>query len=221
RGDVFSLKASQVPPENEDALAAAARIVLSSRSTLVDQVVRSLPRRPAPRPPAARPPAPPQRESPPPRLELSFWNGLGGFDERACEYVTILGRGENTPAPWSNVVANRGFGLLVTESGSGFTWAGNSRENQLTPWSNDAVCDGTGEAVFLRDEETGEIWTPTALPIREDTPYLVRHGQGYSRFEHESHDLFLSLTVLADLTDPIKVSRLTVENRSPRPRSIS
>ena len=146
---------------------------------------------------------------------------MGGFDEVASEYVTVLSRSENTPAPWSNVVANPDFGFLVTESGSGFTWAGNSRENQLTPWSNDTVCDTPGEAVFLRDEESGEIWTPTALPIREETPYVARHGQGYSRFEHESHDVFVALTVHADLADPIKISRLTIENRSARPRSIS
>jgi cyclic beta-1,2-glucan synthetase len=221
RGDVFILKASQMPPENRDAFAAAARVVLSSHATLADQAMRPLPRRPAARPPAARPSSAPQRESPPPRLELSFWNGLGGFDERAGEYVTVLLPGQNTPAPWSNVVANPGFGFLVTESGSGFTWAGNSRENQLTPWSNDAVCDTPGEAVFVRDEETGEIWTPTALPIREETAYVARHGQGYSRFEHESHEVLLTLTVHADLADPIKVSRLAVENRSARRRTLS
>ncbi|HEX4440105.1 MAG TPA: glucoamylase family protein [Thermoanaerobaculia bacterium] len=221
RGGVFIVKSSQVPPENRDALASAARIVLSSHSSLAEHVTRSLPRRPASRPPSARPPAAPTREPAMPRPELSCWNGVGGFDERAGEYVTVLGRGDNTPAPWTNVVANPDFGFLVTESGSGFTWAGNSRENQLTPWSNDAVCDPPGEAVFLRDEETGEIWTPTALPIRQDAPYVARHGPGYTRFEHESHDLSVALTVFVDLADPIKVSRLTVENRSPRRRAIT
>ncbi|HKD18735.1 MAG TPA: phosphorylase, partial [Thermoanaerobaculia bacterium] len=222
RAGVYLLQADQVPPESRDALATAARIVLLSRNgPLAEQVVRFLKKRPTPHPPSARRPSRPARDVPPPRPPLQFWNGTGGFSEDGSEYVTILERGQTTPAPWSNVVANPGFGFLVTESGSAFTWAGNSHENQLTPWSNDAVSDGTGEAIFLRDEETGEVWTPTALPIREDSPYLTVHGQGYSRFEHESHEIALELTMFVDPEDPIKVSRLKIENRSSRARSIS
>jgi cyclic beta-1,2-glucan synthetase len=222
RAGVYLLQAEQVPPENRDALAAAARIVLLSRNgSLADQVVRFLKKKPTPHPPSARRPSRPSHDAPPPRPPLQFWNGTGGFSDDGSEYVTILERGQSTPAPWSNVVANPNFGFLVTESGSGFTWAGNSHENQLTPWSNDAVSDGAGEAIFVRDEETGEVWTPTALPIREDSPYLAVHGQGYSRFEHESHELALELTVCADPEDAVKVSRLKIENRGNRARSLS
>ncbi|HYX20023.1 MAG TPA: glucoamylase family protein, partial [Thermoanaerobaculia bacterium] len=219
---VYLLQASQVPPENRDAIAAAARIVLQSRNgPLADQVVKFLKRKPAPRPPSARRPSPPARGVPPPRLPLRFWNGTGGFSEDGSEYVTVLERGLMTPVPWSNVIANPDFGCLVTESGSGYTWAGNSHENQLTPWSNDPVSDTPGETLFLRDEESGESWSATALPIREETPYVVRHGQGYSRFGHESHELALELTVFVDPKDPVKVSRLAIDNRSARPRTIS
>ena len=222
RAGVYLLQAHQVPPENRDAIATAARIVLLSRNgPLADQVVKFLKRRPAARPPSARRPSPPLREVPPPHLSLRFWNGTGGFSEDGSEYVTVLERGQNSPAPWSNVIANRDFGCLVTESGTGYTWAGNSKENQLTPWSNDPVSDTAGEAIFLRDEESGEVWSATALPIREDTPYVARHGQGYSRFEHESHELALDLTVFVDPQDPVKISRLAIENRSSRPRTIS
>ena len=101
------------------------------------------------------------------------------------EYVTTLGEGQWTPAPWINVIANPSFGFQVSESGAGYTWSGNSRENQLTPWSNDAVVDPPGEILYVRDEETGELWGPTVLPIREEAwPYRASHGQGYSRFEH-------------------------------------
>ena len=99
-----------------------------------------------------------------------------------------------TPAPWINVISNPAFGFQVSESGSGYTWSANSRENQLTPWSNDPVVDPPGEAIYVRDEESGEFWTPTALPIREaGQPYMARHGQGYSRFEHASHGISLEL----------------------------
>ncbi len=127
-----------------------------------------------------------QSEVLPPRPDLEFFNGLGGFSADGREYVTILGAGQWTPAPWINVIANPTFGFQVSESGSGYTWSLNSRENQLTPWSNDPVSDPPGETIYVRDEDTGELWNPTVLPIREEaSPYTARHGQGYSRFEHD------------------------------------
>ena len=149
-------------------------------------------------------------------MPLTFFNGLGGFSENEDEYVTVLGEGQWTPAPWINVVANAGFGCLVSETGAGYTWADNSRENQLTPWSNDPVSDPPGEALFLRDEGTGEVWCPTPLPIRDDGPYVVRHGQGYSRFEHEYDGIASDVVVFVPQQDPIKVTRLRLENRSGR-----
>ena len=133
----------------------------------------------------------------------------------------MLGERQWTPAPWINVLANPSFGCLVSESGSGYTWAVNSRENQLTPWSNDPVGDPPGEALFLRDEETGEIWSPTPLPIRGDGSYVVRHGQGYSRFEYEHRGVATDLTVFVPREDPVKISRLTVENRSASTRVLT
>lgn len=100
-------------------------------------------------------------EVPPPRLALEFFNGLGGFETEGREYVTVLGEGQWTPTPWINVIATPDFGFQVSESGSGFLWSENSRLNQLTPWSNDPVSDPSGDTLFVRDEESGEIWGPT------------------------------------------------------------
>jgi len=184
--------------------------------------VRLLRAEPAPGAPS-RPvaPAQPPMEVPPPRPPLEFFNGLGGFAEEGYEYVTILGEGQWTPAPWVNVIANPSFGFQVSEAGSGYTWSENSRENKLTPWSNDPVSDPAGEGFFVRDEETGEIWGPTALPVREEWPYVARHGQGYSRFEHESHGIALELLQFVPPSDSVKISRLHLENRSARPRKLS
>ena len=157
-----------------------------------------------------------------PRLELEFFNGLGGFADGGREYVTILGPGQSTPAPWLNVIANTSFGFLVSESGSGYTWSGNSRENQLTPWSNDPVSDPVSEAIYVRDDDTGELWGPTALPIRrEGSTYVARHGAGYSRFEHLHDGIQLDLVQFVALDDPLKLSVLTIENRSGRTRRLS
>jgi cyclic beta-1,2-glucan synthetase len=157
-----------------------------------------------------------------PERELEFFNGLGGFADDGREYVTILGEGLRTPRPWINVIANPSFGFLVSESGSGFTWSLNSHENQLTPWSNDPVTDMSGEVLYLRDVNSGEIWSPTALPIRDDpAPYIACHGQGYSRFHHGSHGILVELLQFVPPADPIKISRLTLQNASGRSRRLS
>jgi cyclic beta-1,2-glucan synthetase len=223
-GNVFVLRADLLSAGDRDALRTAARAVLLSRhGTLTEQVARARRARAEPRRPPRRPPqVPAGPERPPPRPELEFFNGLGGFAEDGREYVTVLGTGQWTPAPWINVVANEHFGFQVSESGSGYTWSLNSRENQLTPWTNDPVCDSPGEVIYVRDDETGELWGPTVLPIREEAwPYVVRHGQGYSRFEHGSHGIALELLQYVPLEDPVKISRLTVENRSGQPRRLS
>jgi cyclic beta-1,2-glucan synthetase len=196
---------------------------LSRRGSLTDQVIRL--ERPIDKvvmPSSAPVLRPSRHEPPPPRPELEFPNGLGGFARAGREYVTILGPGQSTPAPWLNVIANASFGFQVSESGSGYTWSGNSRENQLTPWSNDPVSDPAGEAIFVRDDDSGESWGPTALPIRvEDSIYTARHGAGYSRFEHLHDGIALDLVQFVPLDDAVKVSVLTVGNRSGRSRRLS
>lgn len=152
---------------------------------------------------------------------LEFFNGLGGFDRDGREYVTLLEAGRTTPAPWLNVIANPDFGCQVSAEGSGYLWAENSRENQLSPWSNDPVTDPAGEAIYVRDEDTFELWTATALPIRDGGAYLARHGFGYSRFEHQAHGIALELLHFVPLGDPLRVSRLVLKNRSGRPRRLS
>jgi cellobiose phosphorylase len=152
---------------------------------------------------------------------LLFDNGLGGFTRDGREYVIRVRGGERPPAPWSNVIANPDFGCLVTEAGGGYTWAGNSQMNRLTPWSNDPISDPPGEAVYLRDEETREFWTPTPAPRGGPTTTIVRHGQGYSRFSRTSHGLGQDLLVLVSRTEPVKLFHLRVRNLGDTPRRLS
>ena len=152
---------------------------------------------------------PPSRTHRRRRCELEFFNGLGGFADGGREYVTILGPGQSTPAPWINVVANPAFGFQVATEGGGYTWSVNSRENQLTPWSNDPVTDRPGEAFYLRDDDTGELWSPTALPIRRRDGDLRRPPRPglqpvrACRARHRGR-----LLQFVPLDDPIKISRL-------------
>ncbi len=222
-GKVYIVRADRVTAPQRDVLQSVARAVLSSRrGTLAEQMARAHRSDAAPLAQPRRQAAaalPPSVVSLRPHLEL--FNGLGGFERDGREYVTVLGEGRWTPAPWINVIANPNFGFAVSESGSGYTWSVNSRENQLTSWSNDPVSDPPGETIYVRDEETGDLWGPTALPIRETSPYVIRHGQGYTRFEHASHGIALELLQLVPLDDSIKISRLTLINESGRPRRLS
>ena len=152
---------------------------------------------------------------------LKFHNGFGGFSADGCEYIIDLPPGRSTPAPWVNVIGYPEFGFMVSEAGSQCTWAMNSGENRLTPWSNDPVSDPTGEALYLRDEETGEVWTPTPLPSGANKPYRTTHGAGYTIFEHNSHGLRHSLTLFASPEDPVKIIHLKIENTLPHPRRIT
>lgn len=152
---------------------------------------------------------------------LQFFNGYGGFSKDGKEYHILFEPGKETPAPWVNVIGYQHFGFMVSESGSQTTWAINSGENRLTPWFNDPVCDPTGEALYLRDEETGQYWSPTPSPAGPDEPFLIRHGAGYTVFEHQSHRLIHKLTVYASPSDPVKIIRLQLSNLADHTRRIT
>ena len=221
-GAVFLLRADLLSVEVRTLLQTVARVVIvSRRGGLAEQVKRLQEIARAAEPPrlALRRASPPEFATPP---QLEFFNGIGGFDRDGREYVTILDGDQVTPAPWVNVIANPSFGFQVSAEGSGYTWSANSRENQLTPRSNDPISDSPGEAIYVRDQDSGDVWTPTALPIRNDASrYIARHGQGYSRFENVSHGIALDLLQFVSLGDPIKISRLKIKNVSGRLRRLS
>ena len=224
-GGVFVLRGAQITEEDRILFQAVARVVLlARRGQLADQVTRlERPNRPLARSTVhtvAGQPAGDSAVGAPPELE--FFNGLGGFGDDGREYVTVLGPGQSTPAPWLNVIANQSFGFQVSESGCGYTWAENSRENKLTAWSNDPVSDPASEALYVRDDVTGDVWCPTAQPIRcEGSTYIAHHGPGYSRFEHVRDGILLDLVQFVPLDEPLKVSVLTIENQSGRSRRLS
>ena len=156
-----------------------------------------------------------------PRHALLFDNGLGGFTPDGREYVMTIEPGQPTPAPWVNVMANATFGTLCSESGAAYTWSENAHEFRLTPWHNDPVSDLSGEAFYLRDEDSGHYWSPTPLPAPGTTPYTTRHGFGYSVFEHTQDGIHSQLWVYVALDSPIKFSVLKVRNLSSQPRRLS
>jgi cellobiose phosphorylase len=153
--------------------------------------------------------------------DLVFFNGLGGFSADGSEYVIIIDDKKNTPAPWVNVIANPNFGTVISESGVAYTWTENAHELRLTPWNNDPVSDLGGEAFYLRDEENGHFWSTTLLPAGGSSPYITRHGFGYSIFEHMEDGIYSEMLVYVDMDASIKFTVLKIRNKSGRSRKLS
>ncbi|MCG2786560.1 MAG: cellobiose phosphorylase [Anaerolineae bacterium] len=226
RGGIFVLREDQMSEAERALLASVARVVLDGENGLLERQLDKLDAQPVrlPRFVSVQPALPvPEPDSvrfdrPP---DLLFDNGLGGFTPDGREYIINLRPGDWTPAPWCNVIATPEFGFLVSESGFGCTWAHNSGENRLTPWTNDPVSDTPAEVLYLRDEDTGQVWTPTPLPARAETTYRITHGAGYSIFANASHGLEQSLRVFAVPTKPVKVIQLRIKNTTSRMRRIT
>ena len=221
-GGIFVRRLEQISSDDRVLLLATARVVLyDERGSLAEQLEHHhvlQPRVAALIPTRARTADLP---APLPHRELIFGNGLGGFTRDGHEYVITLQPGQRTPMPWVNVLANPDFGTLISESGSAYTWTENAHEFRLTPWSNDSVQDPTGEAFYIRDEQTGQFWSPTPEPAGGLTPYVIRHGFGYSVFEHTENGIASELWVYVAMDAPVKFSVLKLRNISGRARRLS
>lgn len=152
---------------------------------------------------------------------LDFFNGYGGFSKKDKSYIIKLSDYKNTPAPWINVISNEDFGFHVSETGAGYTWCGNSRENKVTPWSNDYIRDPAGEALYIKDNISGNYFSISPKPVRDSGDYLIKHSFGYSEFIHTAYDLNGKLEIFAPKGEKLKIQRVTLENLSDEDRSIS
>jgi cyclic beta-1,2-glucan synthetase len=223
-GGIFVRPGEQIANEDRILLQTVARIIIDDdRGGLAEQILRRVrteavvarlkPTRPAH---VTGPGAPAADDA-----GLLFHNGLGGFAPDGREYVITTATGRVTPAPWANVLANPHFGTVISESGGGYTWSTNAHEFRLTAWHNDPVTDGSGEAYYLRDEESGQVWSPTPLPIRGPTPYVTRHGFGYSVFGHAEAGVASEVWIYVATDAPVKYVVVKLRNDSGRARRLS
>ncbi|HJU26990.1 MAG TPA: cyclic beta 1-2 glucan synthetase, partial [Rhodanobacteraceae bacterium] len=221
-GRVYAWRVEHLSAEDRALMGAVARCVFNgNEGRLRDQVERAVP------PDIAAPALLPARKThagstvlqPPEGLQ--GFNGFGGYSADGDEYVIWLPDGTATPAPWCNVLANEGFGSVVSETGGAYTFSENAHEFRLTPWPNDPLTDACGEAIWLRDEETGEFWSATPMPSPDGDPYLAAHGFGYTRYEHAHSDLASELNVFVARERHVKLSLLKLRNAGSRVRRIS
>lgn len=223
-GGIFVRSSEQISAEDRLLFQSVARVVIiDSQGSLLEQLDRRGP------PEVRMPHLVPTRRYRPELVSAEsaasagplLFNGLGGFTPDGGEYRMALAPGQATPAPWANVLANPHFGTLISESGMAYTWSENAHEFRLTPWNNDPVCDSGGEALYLRDDESGHLWSPTPLPVRSSLPCVIRHGFGYSVFETRVDGIVSELTVFVAMDASVKFSVLKVRNDSGRPRRLS
>lgn len=221
-GGVFVRRAEELTEDERVLLQTVARVVYKNiATTMVAQVERRIsPERLSDRLVPVQQPVVEVVQPLLPRQRI-FCNGLGGFTPDGREYVITLEPGQNTPAPWANVIASPHIGTVVSESGSAYTWVDNAHEFRLTTWHNDPLSDSSGEALYIRDEETGVFWSPTPLPARGRSGYVCRHGFGYSVFEHFEAEIFSELHTYVAMDAPVKFLVIKLRNQSQRPRSLS
>jgi cyclic beta-1,2-glucan synthetase len=222
RGGIFVLAIDQLATDQRRRIEASASVLLDTAQGSLGEQLQALPTPAPPLPHFSGSASEDTRaDRPLTKPKLQFANGHGGFTEDGREYVIDAKSASPTPAPWCNVLANAELGCLVSESSLGATWSQNSGENRLTPWRNDPVSDAPSEVLYLRDEETAEVWSPTPLPAGLDSDTLVRHGAGYTIYERESHALGQKLTVFVPPDAPVKIVRLSLKNLLARPRRLT
>ena len=226
-GGIFVLDGAKLDEGDRLLLQSAARIVVSDGSTLASQVANRLDETKFRSAAVSTAPAAFDRaattadSNQEPTKRSPGSNGFGTFTPDGHEYIVTTSAARMTPAPWVNVIANPDFGTLVSESGSATSWSANAHEFRLTPWSNDPVSDPNTEALYIRDEASGRLWSPTVLPTRSAGTYTTRHGFGYSVFEHTADDIESELRIYVAIDSPIKFSVLSLRNQSERKRSLS
>ena len=221
-GGIFVRVGDQVSAEDRILFQALARIIISdTQGTLAYQInKRNIQKTIIPYISPKAMPLLPETAVAVPR-GLQFFNGLGGFSPDGREYIIHTHKHQPTPAPWVNVLANPLFGTVISEAGQSYTWAGNAHEFRLTPWNNDPVSDSAGEAFYIRDEESGNFWSPTPLPATGKSPYIVRHGFGYSSFEHDEEGIYSNMLVYVDISSAVKFTVIKLHNQSGRERRLS
>lgn len=221
-GGIFVRYADQISPEDRTLFLTLARIVIADdMGSLADQLGRRG---------NLKAPVPLLEKvydeeavsvTLPPATGLQFYNGTGGFSADGREYVINTSKNIVTPAPWVNIIANQNFGTVISESGAAYTWAENAHEYRITPWNNDPVNDTSGEAFYIRDEETGQFWSPSPLPRCGNGSYITRHGFGYSVFESIECGISCEMTVYVDIKESIKFITLKFKNKSGKLRKLS
>ena len=152
--------------------------------------------------------------------KLKYYNEYGAFSEDGKEYLIKINKEAKVPATWSHILANKNFGTVVTESNGGYSWYKNSRLNRVTSWHNSSAVNIPSETIYLKDEDNGRIWSPTAMPMPDNKNYNAIFGFGYAKYIHASDEIIQELEVFVPQEDSCKINILTLKNTAPKKKKI-
>lgn len=144
--------------------------------------------------------------------EPEFATVYGGFIDQGRAYRMERTGTTPTPAPWSNVIAGPTFGTLVTETGAGFTWAGNSQGYRLTPWRNEPLQDRPGELIYVHNIERGTVWSPQILAASGSATTIHRPGASTLTGAYEGVDYELTIFVPITASVPVRIHMLKLSS---------
>ncbi len=218
RGNVFHIQASHLSLVDKEDLLLLSRVVIDSKLGTIEQqileITKSNSKASVPYLKTTKKVNTLSKDTHPTLDKLSFYNGLGGFADDGREYKMNINYKKSlyTPCPWANIIANKNIGTVITESGSSYTWFADSYDNRLTKRIDDPLIDRSSEIFYLRDEETGDFWNPTPLPIKSPHTYIVSHGLGFTKFEHKSRGIDQSMVVHVPVEDNVKIVKFKFTN---------
>ena len=152
--------------------------------------------------------------------KLKYYNEYGGFSEDGREYIIKLNKKEKPPTPWSNILANKNFGTVVTSNMGGYTWSKNSRLNRISSWINNPANDIPSEIIYIKDTDYGKIWSLNSIPCPDDEDYYVIYGFGYAKFYHASLGIIQENEVFVPEEDSIKLNILRLKNTTSEKRKL-
>lgn len=143
---------------------------------------------------------------------LKFYNGFGGFSDDGKEYIIRQNRDLKLPTIWSNILANKNFGTIITNNMGGFTYSKNSRLNRITSWANTPANDVPSEIVYLRDLDSKEAWTLNANVMEDEEDYYMIYGFGYVKEFHASKGIIQETEVFVPINDNVKINIIKLKN---------
>lgn len=151
---------------------------------------------------------------------LKYYNEYGGFSENGREYIIMLKDEISLPTVWSHVMSSENFGTVITESQGGYTWSKNSRLNKVTAWNNLPYLDIPSEILYIKDKETGKVWSSSSFISKEEGDFKITYGFGYSKYFSCNQDIICEENIFVPKSDKAKIRIVKLKNTRPDKRKL-
>ena len=144
----------------------------------------------------------------------------GHFDDARREYVITR---PDTPQPWINYLGTDAFFGIISNTAGGYSCYRDARLRRITRYRYNSVPpDSGGRYVYLRDNGSGEYWSPSWQPTqRKLDHYECRHGLSYTQIASAYLGVRAETLYFVPLDETLEIWRLRVSNERDTPADIS